>query len=69
MRPRSKKVFVARNKVNVKSKLTEHKVIKAFFRNQLISLYQLLNRRDDYFLHLKGKRSDAIIPMKSAEVE
>lgn len=29
----------------------------------------LLNRREDYFSLLKGKRSDTIMPLKTAEVE
>ena len=56
MRPKSKKKFVAKNKVSVKVKILENKNIKAFFRNQIISLMTFLNRRDDYFNHLKGKK-------------
>ena len=69
IRPRSKKIFVAKNKVSIKSKLTENKRIKVFFRNQLISLYQLLDRKEDYFSLLKGKKVEPIMPMKGAEVE
>ena len=69
LRPRSKKKFVAKNKVSIKTKLIENKIFKVFFRNQIISLMALLNRRDDYFNHLKGKRLDSILPMKSQEVE
>lgn len=68
LRPRSKKKFVAKNKVSIKTKLLENKIFKVFFRNQIISLMTLLNRRDDYFNHLKGKRLDSILPMKSQEV-
>lgn len=69
LRPRSKKIFIAKNKVSIKSKLTENKIIKIFFRNQLISLYQLLNRKEDYFNLLKSKKVEPIMPMKSTEVE
>ena len=35
----------------------------------MISLMTLLNRRDDYFNSLRGKKQDLIMPMKSQEVE
>jgi hypothetical protein len=69
LRPISKKTFVAKNKVNIKTKIIENKNIKHYFRNQLISLMTLLNRREDYFNLLKGKRLESIMPMKSNEVE
>lgn len=69
VRPRSKKIFIAKNKVSIKSKLTENKALKVYFRNQMITLYQLLNRREDYFSQLKGKKLDSPMPMKSNEVE
>jgi len=35
----------------------------------MVSLMNLLNRREDYFSLLKGKRSDTIMPLKTTEVE
>jgi hypothetical protein len=35
----------------------------------MITLYQLLNRREDYFSQLKGKKLDSPMPMKANEVE
>jgi len=69
IRPLSKKKFVAKNKVNIKVKLLENKVFKVYFRNQLVSMMGVLNRRDDYFNLLKGKRLDTLMPMKTQEVD
>lgn len=53
---KTKHKFVAKNKVSVRSQLMDNKLLRVFFRNQTVSLLSLLNRRDDYFSCLRGKR-------------
>jgi hypothetical protein len=56
---------VAKNKISTKSKLTENKYVQVYYRNQLLSLIALLDRKEDYFNLLKGKRIESIMPLKS----
>lgn len=52
-----------------KPKITENKKIIYSLRYQIVSLYQLLGRRDDYMNFLRGKTENMCDPLKSNEIE
>ena len=49
-----------------KPKITDNKSLRAFYRYQLVSLFTLLNKKQDYVNFLKGKKQDLLVtPLKS----
>ena len=52
-----------------KPKITENKKIIASLRYQIVSLYQLLGKREDYMNYLRGKCDSPTPPLKSNEIE
>lgn len=51
-----------------KPKITENKKIIASLRYQIVTLFHLLGRRDDYMNFLKGKAENMGPPLKSNEI-
>jgi hypothetical protein len=52
-----------------KVKITDNKKIVASLRYQIVSLYQLLGKRDDFMNYLKGKTESLAVPLKSSEID
>lgn len=51
-----------------KPKITENRKIIASLRYQIVTLFQLMGRRDDYMNFLKGKVDNMGPPLKSNEI-
>lgn len=52
-----------------KKRPIENPKISSTLRYQLISLYSLLSRREDYMNFLKGKQEQLSTPLKNSELD
>jgi hypothetical protein len=52
-----------------KTKITDNKNIIASFRYQIVSIFTLMNRREDYMNFLKGRTDILSPPLKYCEIE
>lgn len=52
-----------------KKHINDNRSINAHFRYQIVSLLTLLDRKEDFFNSIKGKKESTVIPMKPNEIQ